>query len=1260
MRGFFKKVVALLLAVVLVMGMMPVGGLGEDVQAAESAPWDGSIVSSFGSGDGSESDPYQIATGAQLAYLAQQVNLGDNDGGSPYHGKYFTLTEDIDLNGMEWTPIGNSDNPFSGTFDGNGHVIKNLLITNIDRRCVGLFGAVFGGEIKNVGIESGMIDLTVSSAPPTETNAPANSLLIGGIVGYAYNGFIQSCFNNADIIVNASCPDISDYYVGGILGANGSLYTSNLALCCYNTGNISVSSYLDGNIGNPRSIRTYTGGIAGTSRGTIKQCFNTGKIHAFNNGHSTGNNNGFLFWLTAYVGGITGKNAFSRLAIIDCYNTGEISAISVGSDNGEIYREARVGGIAGDLEITGISNCYNTNSIFAQGAEAALAGGIGGHTYTTFYPVISNCVVSSPVISGATAYQIGYITKYMGMSNEGDVRKDNYVTIGADNSVENDATDILDDDVFTNQAVWEDTLGWDFDTIWKIPSNGGYPIFQWQEEDDIDDNDEGALKIKRVLSPSNANLSNTPQPGGISGTITATVSTSITSQLIDIEPSIASATWSLHRYNDRVEYVEVPDKRLSLEFGENTAFIELTAPESEKLIYLVTITRPRTMDFNDDRWSFKNQTTEIKESFYTDLFGQTIGTELYKLHANSGSNGLSGQCYGMAATTAAINVNSPNVKVFGREYLADVKLDDLGPQFYWDNTSRVINAADYIKYAYLLQWVPSLKKEDAATYNDLEALYNAVKHFEMGGAPVLIHMYGTKMNSKGEPSTTGHAIYALGVEYEHEDSVRIAVNDSNYPINKLFVVLHKDQSGQFIGWDNPVVFEGNSLPNGQNYSYTDIAYSTPVDELTDAFRDMSRFWSSSRSFYYGLLTSSTGSFTYSNGAASTPVSGDSCDHSLLLPLGFLGNNGGSTEDGYAYWIDGSPNITITGITERAELAYSSTKATLTISLPADSSASLKLLDNTSEAQFTSPGGNEVTVIHKFISDTGELNSVSLFGEVSNSASSEFSNDAITTTGVNVSAVNAEIDGQTYSQSVNGTGGTFKLALSDIISSDNNNGTPSRPSSSSRSSSKAAEPTTQALAPSSDPSETEKSFVNPFADVSETDWYYDDVVYVYQNKLMNGTSSIEFSPYAFLNRAMIVTILYRHAGMPDMNESENPFDDVIDGSWYTDAIKWAAMNGIVTGYGNGNFGPDDNITRQDLAVIIMRYSKHTGLILPEISESAGFNDVTDIADYAKDAVEELSHAGIINGKNNNLFAPHDNATRAEVAAMIKRFIEATRE
>ncbi|MCL2201439.1 MAG: S-layer homology domain-containing protein, partial [Oscillospiraceae bacterium] len=179
--------------------------------------------------------------------------------------------------------------------------------------------------------------------------------------------------------------------------------------------------------------------------------------------------------------------------------------------------------------------------------------------------------------------------------------------------------------------------------------------------------------------------------------------------------------------------------------------------------------------------------------------------------------------------------------------------------------------------------------------------------------------------------------------------------------------------------------------------------------------------------------------------------------------------------------------------------------------------------------------------------------------------------------------------------------------------------------------------------------------HPFTDVREGAWYHGYVLFVSNANLKNGTGATTFSPHLATSRAMVATVLYRMAGSPGTEGITNPFDDVALGTWYTDAVIWAADNGIVNGVGSGRFAPHLDITRQDLAAMMARYAAFEGFELSAQRTYTGFADSGDIAVHAYTAVQALFEAGVINGHPDNRFAPLANALRAEFAAMLTRFV-----
>lgn len=170
----------------------------------------------------------------------------------------------------------------------------------------------------------------------------------------------------------------------------------------------------------------------------------------------------------------------------------------------------------------------------------------------------------------------------------------------------------------------------------------------------------------------------------------------------------------------------------------------------------------------------------------------------------------------------------------------------------------------------------------------------------------------------------------------------------------------------------------------------------------------------------------------------------------------------------------------------------------------------------------------------------------------------------------------------------------------------------------------------------------------FADVKAGDWYYDAVSFVKDKGLMNGISDAAFAPDGTTTRGMIVTILWRMSGSPKAEGTQ--FDDV-SADYYAEAILWASANGIVTGYGNGKFGPDDNIIREQLAAILYRYS---GEVYEEsMDKLAAFTDADKISDYAKTAFAWANAKGLITGMDDGSLAPQGGATRAQVATVLHR-------
>lgn len=187
-----------------------------------------------------------------------------------------------------------------------------------------------------------------------------------------------------------------------------------------------------------------------------------------------------------------------------------------------------------------------------------------------------------------------------------------------------------------------------------------------------------------------------------------------------------------------------------------------------------------------------------------------------------------------------------------------------------------------------------------------------------------------------------------------------------------------------------------------------------------------------------------------------------------------------------------------------------------------------------------------------------------------------------------------------------------------------------------------------------------SWANPFTDVYESDWFHDSVKFVYENDIMTGTSATTFEPFAASLRNMIVTVLWRIEGSPNTNYP-NSFTDVPENSWYTDAVRWAAENGIVQGYGNGALGATDALTREQMVCMLYRYAVYNGLDVADSSDNLStFTDSDKISDYAVEAMNWAIGTGILKGKGQGFLDARGGATRAELAAIVERFCKLSDE
>ena len=370
-----KKILSLLLALCLVMALVPVSAFAEDAQNINV--WDGSTAAAFAGGTGTAENPYQIANGAELAYLASSVNSGET-----YEDKYFVLTANINLNGLPWTPIANSFSDalfggtdyriFAGNFDGKGYTISNVSIgsetTPFESDVFGLFGAT-GGKISNLNLD------TVSIHGVAKIASGYVVGIAGGLVGSSA-GSIENC-HVTGLAMDMSAPSngyAAAYWVGGLVGA---LDGAQLINECSVSGSITE-----------KAGKGSIGGLIGELGKAAKITYSRSDVTVNVKADSRGGAN---------VGGFIGKGngkTDAETIIRNCYATGNVTG------------GAYTGGFAGGLWGLNIKNCYASGNV--SQAAAAMASFVGTDASdSNYYGSITNCFTTG-IVTGSSPFRYAF------------------------------------------------------------------------------------------------------------------------------------------------------------------------------------------------------------------------------------------------------------------------------------------------------------------------------------------------------------------------------------------------------------------------------------------------------------------------------------------------------------------------------------------------------------------------------------------------------------------------------------------------------------------------------------------------------------------------------------------------------------------------------------------------------------------------------------------------------------------------------------
>ena len=1094
---------------------------------------------------------------------------------------------------------------------------------------IGLFGASSNAVFKNIGI-TGTIIVTMNSV---------RQMQIGGLVGHMFsnesNLIIDNCFCQVYTTFTANDYRFAYYNIGGIVGTGESIRTirnsynegnisireggagnfggiwgavsehssgpgSILLEKCFNTGNIDFVSKIDINL--PSSMTCCGGLVGGAGSGlSISECYNTGDISIDH--HSMYLLNG------QYAGGLVGRRYSSNfkadIIITNSFNTGNVRAIAYSARQEKYngWASSCAGGLIADFDSGKgtIENSYNSGSVVAFAYAQVDTPDQGNHSNTFCGGILGECARGIQTVEGCAilsdnlsssaektyCHIVGYCVddddpRYAEGYRPGwySIKSNNYAADDISGDAIFDADVELPRTTFSNQSIWEE-LGFDFDTIWKMPSDGGYPVLQWQ--DDIDDT------LTSTDTPTEKVMINYNQ---------------------DYNAGMVEVNWGASLF-----------KKSSGVYNHDLALVAaaLTSAASGRGEYLRTYQNQQGVHdgayarlglTNDCYFNYSNYNTlpgsNTDEHCFSIASGEMIINGEENLVIAVVLRGTESEAEGMGDGKATANKNFGDYLVFDYflEYADKV----------WDEFNNYIGQSFVREYGNNIKVLIAGHSLGGAAANLLAAKFKVI--------PGVINTNNIYAYTFGALNTIGFREERIGftAKIKHEPTIP---ND-----NHLYGYIHNI----FNFWDTfGPEGEGFDLVGGLiivKPAYGDISFLSKFGKILlfdENFREQkglyfdkgdARYKNHVMACYVEAIDNELDSIFFDAPNIYTsvlcPVDVDVLDSSNKLVGRIQDDEVDKTATTIPMYVEGD---------KKFMLIPANSKYTLEFSAYDDGVMEYYVeTTNTFSNQYT--GFVNISLVK------GKLMSSDIGGNLDIPNTKLY---VIDSTGNKT----AEIlpDGTEVLLNTGGNG-----------NSDGNTNPNSTPTVTD------IDPITPTMP------------VNPFADVFSTDWFIDDVIYVYDKGIMTGTSTepMLFSPRVSLSRAMVVTTLYRHSGSLEV-AYENQFTDVSNGEWYTDAIIWATANNIVNGYGDGKFGINDPITRQDFATILMRYMSYLEINLAVPAQWIIFADEADISDYAMDAIQTLFKLGIINGTGTNadgqiVINPKGNATRAEAAALLHRYME----
>ena len=1128
-----------LLASVLPLGAVPARAAGENTLE----------------GKGTQDEPYLIKDAEDLIEFARRVN--DNDPINEKEGElnaWAELKKDIDLENTSWTPIAyNYEHPYSGTFDGNNHIISGLSINNSSTNYgyFGLFGAVGeGGTVTNLTVEG---SITVNSG---------SNVRAGGVVA-SNDGDVSNCTSEVAITVEANIA-----YIGGIIGSNA----GNVSNCTNKTDITATAN------------TAYIGGVIGFNGGSLTNCSNSGAVEG------TGQTaNG------AYVGGIVGSNSHTEIvmgSVENCYNTGTVTA--TGSN-------AVAGGVAG-INLKTVSSCYNTGTV----TGTTTAGGVVGANIYGTSPGTPGTVTSCYNIGKVTAPSEGAtIGGVVGANSNGTINGTVngcyfLVETAASGVGDNSSTNVTNvtskttGEFASGEVAWllQDALGENADQAWGQKLSGEtpdeYPVLT----------SDTSKKVYQVTFKDG---------DSIFATDYANNNDCVTLPEND-PPAVTGKTFDgwYNQETDGTEYensvpVNGSDLVVYAQFTENAPAlgagydINYTAE---------TATAAENYQISTNGTDFSKDTCNITPD--GTLYVRYEGNKIYTTNP-------------IPARPDAPTVQGVNETVAGK------------------NDGKITGLTAGISY--------ELSSNDSKTWIDVAADSTEITGLAPGTYQVRI-----KAGTNSFASEAASVIIASGDAPTYTLTVSAPtfgnVNEGyTQPAAQALTIANSGNSDATV---SSVALTGDTTAFVLNKTDGCTIAAGTTDQTTYTIQPAA-----------GLLPgtySATITVTYNNDATATAnvqfiVEAAPVDPTPApTPTPDPDPSGPSTGES-----DGWESIA-------DEIAAADDGDSITIDMNGETEVPFDIFEDVA--------GKDVDLVF----DMGDGLSWSVNGqdipEGTNLSDLDLGVD-LGTDGIPVDVINAitgEKDSVQITLAYDGDFG-FTLTLTAPLGEDNAgywanlyhydedteamnfeaaaeidaDGSVSLPLSHA----------SQYAIVIDDHSHAATDVSEIFTDVPANHWAQAAIQYVYDNGLMTGISDTAFAPEATTTRAMIVSMLARMENVT--SAADAGFTDVNASDWYATAVNWAAANGIVNGISDDTFAPNDPITREQLAAMLMNYAQWKGQDTSARADLSGYSDAPST--WASEAVQWAVAEGLLAGVTDDELQPQGQATRAQVAAILERFLEA---